>query len=207
MKVKICGITNLDDAKFALDNGADLLGFIFYPKSPRYVTPHSAKQIIAALPNGTETVGVFVNESNGSMLDIKSETGVRILQLHGQEPPDQVAKLNGEKIFKALPLQADSDLKMVRDFPGATILIDTPSAKHGGTGIVGNWELAKRAANMVDAILAGGLNPDNVSEAIRQVRPAGVDVSSGVEQEKGKKDPEKVRRFIEAARKAVNDLG
>ena len=202
MKIKICGLTSLKDAKFAFENGADLLGFVFYKKSPRYAKPADVKEIIAALPKSAVTVGVFVNETNESMTEIAKFTGLSVLQLHGDEPVEQLRNLGNIDVIKAISLTCMDDLKLIPIYDDFGMLIDSPSDQFGGTGVVGNWDLAQRAALDRDVFLAGGLKPDNIERAIELVRPYGVDVSSGVEIRKGVKDPNKVREFIENARRS-----
>ncbi len=205
LKIKICGTTNATDAQLAVDSGADLLGFIFYAKSPRYITPAAAGDIITGLPPAIGKIGVFVNESVETMLSIAEEAGLTGLQLHGEESPELIPRLAGYDIVKAISLRTAGDLARLDDFAGVGILIDTPCPQWGGSGATGNWDLARAAAERRDILLAGGLTPDNVAAAITAVRPAGVDAVSGVEAEKGVKAPDKVRQFIAAARAAAGE--
>lgn len=200
MKVKICGITNLVDALQAVSSGADLLGFMFYPKSPRYVTPETAAAIVAELPADIEKVGIFVDESNDAMCAIAGQAGLTTVQMHGHESPEQVAAMQAYPVVKAVALREHSDLAGLNEFEGCTLLVDTPSPDYGGTGKIGNWELAAAAAETHQIFLAGGLNADNVAAAIAAVHPYGVDVSSGVERKKGLKDHNRVAAFVANAR-------
>ncbi len=203
MKVKICGITNLSDAVFAVENGADLLGYIFHIGSPRYVTPAKVREIIMKLPSEAKNVGVFVNEPNEDMLEIALFCRLHVLQLHGAESPDQVADLRFDNVIKAVSLETTVDLEKLSQFPGCTMMIDTPGDTYGGTGKLGDLDLARQAAEVRPVFLAGGLNSGNVADVIRTVKPYGVDVSSGVEESKGIKNHTKVKNFIASARGAA----
>jgi phosphoribosylanthranilate isomerase len=202
LKVKICGITNMEDALFAAECGADALGFIFHSKSPRSITPETAAAIIAKLPPLIMTVGVFVNEVPGQMRETLEMTGIKALQLHGEEPPEACGIWT--PVIKSFRVSDFVDLKLLEQYRNASaLLLDTFSnAEYGGTGRIFNWDIAVEAKAMGRIILAGGLTPENVEEAVRRVRPYAVDVSSGVEAEKGRKDLKKVREFIEKAKKA-----
>lgn len=202
MKVKICGITNLDDALAAVDYGADALGFVFYQKSPRYITPVKAKEITAQLPPFVTTVGVFVNEEPAKIREIMESVHIRALQLHGDESPDACSMWT--PVIKAFRVRDFTDLKPLELYKGiSAYLIDTyaPSA-YGGTGQIFNWDIALEAKKIGRIILAGGLTPENIEKAVRWVKPYAVDVSSGVEVKKGKKDMKKVKEFIERAKAA-----
>ena len=203
-KIKICGLTNLDDASAAIDFGADALGFVFFKESPRNISPEKAAAIIAKLPVFTTTVGVFVNEPREEILKIVDQTGVSVIQLHGEEPPE--ACLLPRKVIKGIRIKSIESLEPLKRYQGlvSAFLLDT-YAPHilGGTGQVFNWDIALEAKNFGRVILAGGLTPENISEAIRMVKPYAVDVSSGVELEKGRKDHQKMRLFIERARSAA----
>jgi phosphoribosylanthranilate isomerase len=200
MKVKICGITNIDDARHAVGCGADLLGFVFFPKSPRYVTPEAAAAIIGELPTTVEKVGVFVDETNAAMADIARACGLTRIQMHGSESPGQVADMQEFEVFKAVALQQTEDLVQLETYAGCTFLVDTPGPGYGGTGKTGDWQLASAAAASQRIFLAGGLTPVNVANAISAVQPYGVDVSSGVERAEGQKDHDQVAAFITAAK-------
>jgi len=201
IKIKICGLTNLDDASAAIDLGADALGFVFYKESPRNISPEKAAAIIARLPVFTTTVGVFVNEPKEEILKIVEQTGVSVIQLHGEEPPE--ACLLPKKVIKGIRIKSLESLEPLKRYQGhvSAFLLDT-YAPHlpGGTGQTFNWDIALEAKSYGRIILAGGLTPENISEAIKTVRPYAVDVSSGVELEKGKKDHEKMKLFIERAK-------
>ena len=204
MKVKICGITNVFDARFAIESGADLIGFVFYKRSPRYVSPSTVKDILKKIPQDSVTVGVFVNEISETMVSIYRFCGLHTLQLHGQESLNQVEQLGGINLIKAFALNTEHDLKQLEKFRDYTLLIDSPSNEYGGTGKTANWELARTAASNYRIFLAGGLNSENVADSIRVVKPYGVDVSSGVEKVKGVKDSMKVKNFIEIIRDLEN---
>lgn len=202
MKVKICGITNLEDALLAADAGADALGFVFFSASPRHVSPEQAAAIIRQLPPFVQSVGLFVNESLTTINEISSQCSLDIIQLHGEESP-QFCDAVSRRVLKAFRVKDVSSLEAMRDYRTAAFLLDawSPSA-HGGTGRTFNWEIAASAAASDRIVLAGGLNPDNVAKAVRQVRPYAVDVSSGVESAPGKKDPILVREFIRNAKES-----
>ncbi len=202
-KVKICGITNLEDALFAALAGADALGFVFFNESPRYIDPARAGEIIAALPPFISTVGVFADAEENFVKHAVNESGVGILQFHGSEGPDYCSSF-GMPYLKAFKIRGMESLDALKDYPdAAAFLLDTYSEKEmGGTGVAFNWDIAVAARPFGRIILAGGLDPENVAEAVRKVGPYAVDVSSGVEAAKGKKDPEAVRKFILAARAA-----
>ncbi|HET9846448.1 MAG TPA: phosphoribosylanthranilate isomerase [Nitrospira sp.] len=204
LKVKICGITNVEDASVAVAAGADALGFIFYEKSPRYVVPAVAARIIAGLPPLVTAVGVFVNEGLATVRSIMDTCGLALAQLHGNEDAAYCRELS-RPAMKALRLKDRSSFLSLAEYQGRAgvrgFVIDTFSEMaYGGTGQVADWRLASEAAKTASILLAGGLTPDNVADAIRAVRPYGVDVSSGVESVPGRKDHEKVRAFIGAVR-------
>ncbi|HLS60007.1 MAG TPA: phosphoribosylanthranilate isomerase [Virgibacillus sp.] len=202
MIVKICGIKTMEIAQIASDSGADLLGFVFAP-SKRQITPKDAAQIAQNLPHSVLKVGVFVNETAESIIQIADEVGLNIIQLHGEETPDILPKL-GYPTIKAFPIDGITRTN-VRAFPSNYTLVDSPKGRyHGGTGQPFNWNLATHLAQEQDKlILAGGLTPDNVNEAIRIVQPYGVDVSSGVETN-GKKDSHKIKQFIKNVKGCLN---
>lgn len=199
--IKICGITNLEDASAAVKYGANALGFIFHPESPRAVTPDIAKKIISELPPFVVTVGVFVNRNKVEVSEIASASGINVIQLHGSEAPEECVTCR--KVIKAIRVADLSDLELISGFKTASaILLDTYSKDMiGGTGQIFNWEIAVEAKKFSRIILAGGLTPENVEEAVRTVQPYGVDVASGVEgPHAGKKDHKKLKSFIERAK-------
>ncbi|HDR3521130.1 phosphoribosylanthranilate isomerase [Bacillus pacificus] len=196
MKVKICGITDMETAKRACEYGADALGFVF-AESKRKITPKRAEEIIQELPANVLKVGVFVNESVEVIQKIADECGLTHVQLHGEEDNYQIRRLNIPSI-KSLGVTSESDMKNAQGYETDYILFDSPKEKfHGGNGKTFSWELLGHMPKELrkKTILAGGLNALNIEEAIRTVRPYMVDVSSGVEIE-GKKDVEKIKQFI-----------
>jgi phosphoribosylanthranilate isomerase len=199
VKLKVCGVTSLEDARAAVDCGAEYLGFNFYAKSPRYIAPASARAIIERLPDGVIGVGVFVNEARPEgVVEILRASGARMAQLHGDESPDYCAGVGAEYVIKALRINDDFDARRVLDYPAAAILLDAFDAKlYGGTGKTANWRIAREAAKLTKVFLAGGLSPDNIVEAIREVGPFAVDVNSGVEIAPGRKDANKLLRLKE----------
>jgi phosphoribosylanthranilate isomerase len=211
VKVKICGLTNLADAQVAVDAGADLLGFILYPKSPRYVTPAQVAEILGALPlpAHVQTVGVFVNLPLAQVISILDETGLQLAQLHGDEPEDHLAMLKGRgyKALRPVDANAAQQARSFVPYPqvrAPQLMLDAyhPDA-FGGTGIQADWSLAATVAQFTPRLLlAGGLTPANVQSAIAAVAPWGVDVASGVEAAPGRKDHEAVRAFIANAHRA-----
>ena len=204
VKVKVCGITNAEDAWAAVEAGADALGFIFYEQSPRYVVPAVASRIIAELPPLIMPVGVFVNEGMATVRSIMDTCGLAMAQLHGDENASYCHELSRPSM-KALRLKDRGSLLALAEYQGRGgvrgFVLDTFSElTYGGTGQVTDWALAADVAKSTRILLAGGLTPDNVAEAIHTVRPYGVDVSSGVESAPGKKDHAKIRAFLEAVR-------
>ncbi|MGE5216727.1 MAG: phosphoribosylanthranilate isomerase [Chloroflexota bacterium] len=203
VKVKVCGITNLADAEKALELGADMLGFNFYPPSPRAIAPEKAREIIARLPAGSFNVALFVNESREKVLDVIAAAAPRAyrgLQFHGEE---SAAYCRGwdMKIIKAFRLKERSSLAAMNDFPADYYLLDSWSVGYGGSGSQFPWEWLD-GLDAGKLILSGGLRADNVVEAIRRIRPYGVDVCSGVEARPGLKDHGKLKEFIDAAKAA-----
>ena len=204
IKVKVCGITNTEDALAAVDAGADALGFIFYEKSPRYVVPAVAAKIVADLPPLITPVGVFVNEGLATVRSIMDICGLGMAQLHGDENASYCREL-ARPAMKALRLRDRGSLLALAEYQGRGgvrgFVLDTFSElAYGGTGQVTDWGLAAEVAKSIPILLAGGLTPENVTEAIRAVRPYGVDVSSGVESAPGRKDHAKVHAFLKAVR-------
>lgn len=202
--VKICGITNVDDAAAAVEAGADALGFVFYRKSPRYVEPQVVKGIVASLPPFIVPVGVFVNEEVKVVRDLMDSCGLALAQLHGDESAGYCETL-GRPIIKAMGLKDRASFLALAEYKGRAqvrgFLLDAfaPEA-YGGTGRTVDWNAAAEIAKSVTVILAGGLGPDNVATAVRTVKPYAVDVSSAVEAAPGKKDHGKLRAFVQAAK-------
>ncbi|MGB9640221.1 MAG: phosphoribosylanthranilate isomerase [Anaerolineales bacterium] len=206
--VKICGITRLEDALAALDAGADLLGFNFYPGSRRYISPSSCYAITDELARRNESVGlvgVFVNESAQNILKVLDDCGLTLAQCHGDESVADLAMLKG-RAYKAIRPRNRNELdELLHQFASTPctpqLLVDTyHNATYGGSGKTGNWQLASLAAQQYPIFLAGGLNAENVASAVQQVRPWGVDVASGVENRAGIKDITKMKLFIKNAK-------
>ena len=201
LKIKICGITNVDDALHAVDAGVDALGFVFYPKSPRCVGPETVRCVIERLPPFVISVGVFVNESRDVIQRVTAECGLSLIQLHGDESPGDCLALS-RPVIKAMRLRSLKDVTRMSHYAVRGFVLDAAlEGVWGGTGQTMDWTLAKEATRHGPTILAGGLTPDNVRRAVAEVHPSGVDVSSGVEIAPGKKDVEKMRRFVLEARK------
>ncbi len=201
VRVKICGITRLEDALFAANAGADALGFVFYDKSPRYLSADQAASICRALPPFITRVGLFVNASADDVHSVLHRVPLDVLQFHGDETPAYCAQF-GKSYLKAVRVTAATDLlKYAADFEAASgLLLDAyVSGVRGGTGVTFDWKLVPEQCPQ-PVILSGGLTPENVNEAIRQTRPWAVDVSSGVESAKGIKDMHKVAQFIANAK-------
>lgn len=201
VRVKVCGITTTEDALHAIACGADALGFVFYSKSSRYLPPQRAAAIIKQLPPFVSIVGLFVNEEPSQIQEAIELCGLDIVQLHGDETPCQCT-FDGVKVIKALRLRSADDLVGLESYPVSALLLDAwVEGAYGGTGKLGCWDLAAQVALRFPVILAGGLNADNVDEAVRAVQPYAVDVSSGVELSPGCKDPLLVKTFITNAKK------
>lgn len=201
VKVKICGITNVSDALAAAEAGADALGFMFYDKSPRHISIPQAAEIIRQLSPFVMKVGVFVDASEDLVMRAIGDCGLNLLQFHGNEMPEYCAQF-GLMTMKAFRIRDTESLGSLAGYPTDAWLLDAFVAdKLGGTGERFNWDLAIQAKKAGRPIfLAGGLTPSNVAEAVAKVQPYGVDVSSGVEAEPGRKDHDKVRAFIKAAK-------
>ena len=201
--IKICGITRLSDAQHAIEHGVGALGFVFWPRSPRYIAPERAADIIAALPPRVDAVGVFVNESIDGIRAIVATTGIGIVQLHGDEAPSYAPAL-GWPVLRAIGV-TEVEQAAAAWPTGTTFLMDAADpVRRGGTGTTVDWEQAAAVARGRRIVLAGGLTPENVTAAIDTVRPFGVDVSSGVEDAPGVKNPDKVARFLARARSAFD---
>jgi len=198
VRLKVCGIATFEDAEAALECGADYLGFNFYPQSPRYIPPERVREIIdmLALSDGlVQTVGVFVNESRPEqVINIMAASGVRLAQLHGAEDAAYCDAIGGDRVIKALRVSDSFNPEAVLEYKVSAVLLDAyhPSL-YGGTGQEFDWSLAREAARLARIILAGGLGPHNIAEAIRKVTPFGVDVNSGVESGPGRKDVARLR--------------
>ena len=205
MRVKICGLTNLPDALAAVEAGADALGFMFYERSLRKVSVSAAAEIVRALPPFVSAVGVFVDPTPEQINETLAICRLSAVQLHGSEKPEFCRRLRCP-VIKAFRSEGSNSLESIRAYETQGWLLDSfVPGKIGGTGAVFNWDLATRAVSWGrPVILAGGLTPENVAGAVKQVRPFGVDVSSGVESEPGKKDPAKMRAFIVAAKMAAD---
>jgi len=199
VKLKVCGITSLEDAQAAIDCGAAYLGFNFYRKSPRYIAPQAARTIIELLPKEVATVGIFVNEARPEdVIEIMRASGVQMAQLHGDETAEYCAAVGAGRVIKALRAGDDFDARQVLNYPAWAILLDAFDKKlFGGTGKTANWEAAREAARLVRLFLAGGLAPENIANAIQAVEPFAVDLNSGVESAPGKKDVIKLKRLRE----------
>jgi phosphoribosylanthranilate isomerase len=209
VKVKICGITNLKDARQALESGASFIGFNFYKRSPRYITPSAVLRILQRLPQKIKSVGVFVNESEERMLAVARRIALNYLQLHGEEPPSTVARLKRTlPVIKAIRVRDSFSTRQLIPYKQATafLLDGFDRHRHGGSGKTFRWDIARRAKRAGRIFLAGGLTPDNVGAAIRSGKPYAVDVCSGVEAKPGKKDPVLVKDFMRAVREAQKTI-
>ncbi len=198
-RVKICGVTRLEDALQAARLGADALGFNFWPASRRFVAPAVARAMVERLPPFVTPVGVFVNQSEAEIRRAAEESGVRVVQLHGDEPPEICARLPFP-VVKAVRVGAALPLDALQAYRVAAFLLDALSAGYGGSGTTFDWSLAVGVAGLGPVILSGGLTPENVAAAVRRVHPYAVDAASGVESAPGVKDASKMARFIAAAR-------
>ncbi len=199
-KVKICGIKTLSDAKFAVDYGADAIGFVF-AESIRNVSKETARAIVRKLPPFVTTVGLFVNDTAENIEAICRFCGLDTIQLHGNERPSLLNKLKAFKTIKAFRIQNEKDIIPIRKYKPDAILLDGYSVnKMGGTGTSFDWKIVKKLRTSIPVIVAGGLTHLNVSQAIRIVNPYAVDVSSGVESIPGKKDRKLIKKFIDAAK-------
>jgi phosphoribosylanthranilate isomerase len=204
-RVKICGVTTIDDARLACELGADAIGLNFFPESSRCISPFMARSISKTLPPFVAAVGVFVNWKPEVVLTLVKALGLTVAQLHGDESTADVALIAEEiRVIKALrpSRQTKIDSLTVYKNLSAFLLDATGTSEYGGTGIQADWEFAQAAAKSHRIILAGGLTPENVGEAIRTVRPYAVDVTTGVESKPGKKDPDKLRAFFEEVARA-----
>ena len=214
IRIKICGITTLADGLSAIEAGADMLGFNFYLPSSRYIEPQACARIIADLhgrQTRVTTVGVFVNTPAQVIATILAECDLDLAQLHGDEPASDLVAL-GDRAFKAIrPPNLNAARVALARYPhrsaAPALLVDAASGRsYGGTGQTGDWALAATLATEYPLLLAGGLDPENVATAVTQVQPWGVDVASGVESTPGRKDPAKMMAFVQAARRALDDV-
>ena len=207
IKVKICGITNRQDAVLAAKLGADAVGFVFYKKSPRFVSPYKVKRIIEDLPPFVTPVGVFVDQKAGAIMDIADFCGITTLQLHGNEDIDACRRLKKYRLIKAFRISDDFDFTKIAAYPVQSFLFDThQDDEFGGTGKTFNWELLKDKTFPKPFILSGGLNPQNIYQAIKEVKPYAVDASSGLEKAPGEKDERLLRDFFSAVSFQPSDV-
>ncbi len=205
VRVKICGITSAADAQAAIDAGANLLGFNFYPKSPRHIAEDVAAKIRSRLPQRVKAVGIFVNRLPADVIALRSSVHLDAVQLHGDESPEAVAEIASlVPVIKAFRVEAEFPLTTLDRYSRAfAFLFDAAHTdQYGGTGCTTDWDVARRASSNHRIILAGGLKVENVAAAVRIVRPYGIDVASGVETSPGKKDHGLLREFIQEVRRA-----
>jgi phosphoribosylanthranilate isomerase len=208
MKVKVCGITSYEDAAMALDQGIDALGFNFFPRSPRYVSPMAARRIIERVPPLTVIVGLFVNvPQQEDVSEMARAAGVQVVQLHGDENPEYCRRLREWPLIKALRVGKSQTEDNLEDYPVRAFLLDSKDdVLFGGTGKSFDWNRALEVKKVRPVILAGGLRPDNVQEAIRMVMPYAVDVCSGVESAPGKKDGRRLKEFMDEVRNVSDNF-
>jgi len=198
VKVKVCGITNVDDAMYAAELGADALGFIFYRGSPRFIDPGEARRIIAELPPFISAVGVFVNESPGEITRVARSSGIDTIQLHGDEPPERCDALRPYRVIKAFRVGGSFDPEILRRYRACAYLLDSyDPGKYGGTGRTFDWRIAGAAGRFGKVIVSGGIGPDNVLDVVERSHPYAVDVNSAVELAPGRKDRKKLRTLFE----------
>ena len=202
MFLKVCCITRVEDALHAVENGASALGFIFWPRSPRYITPERVRQIVSALPADVATVGVFVDADGDDIRRTAESSGINTVQLNDESTPDVMTRI-GLPVLRAVTLSSSE--RVVAEWPeDVTLLLDAHDpVRRGGTGMTVDWQQAADLARRRRLVLAGGLRPSNVADAIAIVRPYGVDVCSGVESAPGVKDHDKVAQFLATARSAL----
>jgi phosphoribosylanthranilate isomerase len=214
VKVKICGITNKRDAMGASDLGVDMLGFVFYKNSKRYVEPKIVRDIVNELPPSVLKVGVFVNEDKDRVISVAGDCSLDMLQFHADETPDYCGSFyagrepaygekDSYKVIKAFRIKDKDSLKGINDYNVDFYMLDTYSSKTlGGTGAIFDWKMAESFEFLKPIIVSGGLNPDNVGNAVRMLSPYGVDVSSGIEDSPGRKNLDLMKKFIEKVREA-----
>jgi phosphoribosylanthranilate isomerase len=203
VKVKVCGITNLRDARAAAAAGADFLGFVFYKKSPRYIEPSKVRRLIACLPRAIRKIGVFVNEDKERVKAVAAACGLDMVQLHGTETPAYVKALEGYRVIKAVRVRGCRSLRGLDRYHADLFLLDTfRKGRFGGTGKRFAWKvLAFLEKKKAKIIVSGGLTPENVDELLRVFQPYAVDVSSGVEKAPGRKDHKRVKKFIDTVKR------
>ena len=209
IRVKVCGITNLDDALACVRAGAEMLGFNFYKASPRYIAPEDARRIIAKVPSEIQSVGIFVNEkSPEEVARLADLARVAAIQLHGDETPDYCRALSERFVIRALRVGREFKPEQAAEYDTTAILLDAFSAKaRGGTGERIDWSVARETRRLVPKLfLAGGLSPENVAEAVTLVQPFGVDACSALEDAPGRKNEKLVRAFVAAVRRIRVDL-
>jgi len=200
-QIKICGITRIEDALCAVESGADAVGFIFHEASPRYIAPERAKEIIAALPAGIATVGVFVNREAEEVAQTVEDCGIDLIQLHGDESPEYCRRFPPERVIKAVFLRTSEDLQALDAYDVRAFLADFREAgRYGGTGKRADCGLAARLGKTHPLILAGGLCIENIGEALAAVAPEAVDINSGCERTPGIKDHDRIKRIISLIR-------
>jgi phosphoribosylanthranilate isomerase len=205
MKIKICGITNMDDALLAAELGADALGFIFVKTSPRYIRLSTARKIIQELPPFIVPVGVVADTVHEDILELIDETGICCVQLHGNESPKQLAKFP-VPVYKSFRVDKEFNLEILQRYKGSAYLLDTyVDGTLGGTGKTFDWDIAVKAKEFGRIILAGGLTPENIAEAVKKVQPYAVDVNSGVESAPGKKDKNKLEKLFKTMRSLCHE--
>jgi phosphoribosylanthranilate isomerase len=203
-QIKICGITNIDDALCAAACGADAVGFIFHPASPRCIAPERVREIIAALPGGIAKVGVFVNREAEEVARISWECGLDLIQLHGDEPPEYCRRFPPERVIKAVSPRTAEELRALDAYDVRAFLADfREPGRYGGTGRQADWNLATMLGRERPLILAGGLAEENIAEAIAAVAPQAVDINSGIERLPGIKDHDRMRRIVAIIRRAA----
>lgn len=200
-EIKICGITRIEDALCAAECGADAIGFIFHPVSPRYITAERAKAIIAELPEGIVTVGIFVNRPAEEVERTMEACGLDLIQIHGDESPAYCRRFPTGRVIKAIAPRTPEELRRLADYEVRAFLVDARDAgRYGGTGKRADWELAAKLGESHPLILAGGLDAGNIAEALAAVAPPAVDINSGCERAPGIKDHDRLRRIVKLVR-------
>jgi phosphoribosylanthranilate isomerase len=202
VRVKICGVTGVEDARAAVRLGADALGLNLWPRSKRFVSAETARLLVRQLPPLVTIVGVFVDPTRDEVLRAIDAVGIQVAQLHGDESPELCASLP-LPVVKAIRVKDSHSLAALASYEVSAFLLDSATPAYGGSGVAFDWGLAAEAAASLPVILAGGLTPENVADAVRAVRPLGVDVASGVESAPGVKDAQKMERFIHNAKEAL----